>query len=120
MNTFSSKELYMMNGGDKLYIYKDGFADIYNATEAEEEEWKQEYIANTLVKIDNETNKIVLNSAIESLRFHKYPELNTLLLNKIKDASSLRKSVFESALSKNIQYEKSHEMKNTQNKEKND
>lgn len=99
-NTFSSKELYMMNGGDKLYIYKDGFADIYNATEAEEEAWKLEYIANTLLKIDNETNGVILKFAIESLLFHNYPDLKKLLLDKLKDASSERKSVFESALSK--------------------
>jgi hypothetical protein len=100
MNIFSSKELYMMNGGDKLYIYKDGFGDIYQATAAEEEEWKQEYIAKTLVKIENETNAVALKFAIESLRFHHYPALNALLLvqlNKV-NSSPERKAVFEAAL----------------------
>jgi hypothetical protein len=100
MNRFTSKELYMMNGGQKLYIYKDGFGDIYQATVAEEEAWKQEYIATTLLKIDNETNSVVLSFAIESLIFHKYPALNALLISKINDVniSPERKIVFEAAL----------------------
>lgn len=90
----------MMNGGQKLYIHKDGFGDIYEATAAEKEAWKQEYIAETLVEIDTATNSVVLHCAIESLRFHKYPALNALLLSKINDinSSSARKIVFEKAL----------------------
>jgi arabinogalactan endo-1,4-beta-galactosidase len=105
MNRFTSKELYMMNGGQKLYIYKDGFGDIYEATVAEEEAWKQEYIADTLVQIDNETNNVVLSFAIEGLRFHKYPALNALLLSKINDVncSPERKVVFETALKTGIE-----------------
>jgi hypothetical protein len=100
MNRFTSKDLYMMNGGQKLYIYTDGFGDIYEATASEEEAWKQEYIAQKLKQIDNETNGVVLNFAIESLRFHQYPALNTLLISKINDTncSPERKIVFEKAL----------------------
>jgi Chaperone of endosialidase len=88
MNRFTSKELYMMNGGQKLYIHKYGFGDIYEATAAEEETWKQEYIAETLMEIDTATNSIVLHCAIESLRFHQYQDLNALLISKINDANS--------------------------------
>ena len=100
MNRFTSKELYMMNGGNKLYIYTDGFGDIYQATAAEEEVWKQEYITKKLDQIDNETNIVVLNFAIKSLRFHQYPALNSLLISKINEPniSPERKLVFESAL----------------------
>lgn len=103
MNRFSSKELYMMNGGDKLYIYKDGFGDNYQATEAEEATWKQEYIAKTLVKIDTETNAMLLKFAIESLRFHQFQGLNTVLITQLNDVllSPERKDVFEKALSEN-------------------
>jgi hypothetical protein len=105
MNRFTSKELYMMNGGQKLYIYTDGFGDIYQATASEEEAWKQEYIAQKLKQIDNETNSVVLNFAIESLRFHQYSDLNALLVSKINDANSSpeRKIVFEKALKMDIE-----------------
>jgi len=33
-----------MNGGNKLYIHKDGFGDVYSATAAEEAEWAKEVI----------------------------------------------------------------------------
>ena len=36
---FTSRELYMMNGGNKMYIYKDGFGDVYSASAAEEMKW---------------------------------------------------------------------------------
>jgi len=45
-----------MNSGNKLYIYKDGFADVYIATPGEEQEWAQEVIANALEGIDKGEN----------------------------------------------------------------
>jgi hypothetical protein len=105
MNTFSSKELYMMNGGNKLYIYKDGFGDVYNATPSEETEWANEYITTTLLKIETETNLTTLKFAIESLRFHHYPAVNDLLIRKLEGSTSpQRKIAFAYALWTNIKY----------------
>jgi hypothetical protein len=103
MNTFTSKELYMMNGGDKLYIYKDGFGDIYQATATEEEDCKQEYISKTFVKIDTETNAVLLKLALENLRFHQLSALTMLLitqLNNVNLSPELR-AVFKMALPEN-------------------
>jgi hypothetical protein len=83
MTTFTSKELYMMNGGNKLYIYKDGFGDDYNATPIEEAEWANEYIADTLLRVDKDINLSTLKFAIESLRFHHYPGVNDLIIRKL-------------------------------------
>jgi hypothetical protein len=69
MESPGSKELYMMNGGNKLYIYKDGFGDIYNATAEEESEWAKEIISNALARIDVENNLTVLQFAINDLVF---------------------------------------------------
>lgn len=44
MQPFTSKELYMMNGGQKLYIYKDGVGDIYNATATGEAQWARDVV----------------------------------------------------------------------------
>ena len=52
MPPFTNKELYMMNGGQKQYIGKDGFWDVYNATPEEEAAWDKELAENALSKID--------------------------------------------------------------------
>lgn len=110
MQTFSSKELYMMNGGNKLYIHKDGFGDIYNSTAAEEQEWAREIVANALAKIDTEANAVVLKFAIESLRFHNYTGLEALLIQKAKEASPVRQVVFATALWNQCKYHDSFEI----------
>ncbi|MFT3909764.1 MAG: hypothetical protein QM737_10095 [Ferruginibacter sp.] len=106
----NSKELYMMNGGNKLYIYKDGFGDIYNATVEEEREWDKEIIANYLQQLDTETNSTGLKFAIEGLLFHNYPGLETLLIQKIEPATPIRKIVIATALWKIYKYKKSYEI----------
>jgi hypothetical protein len=95
---FTSKELYMMNGGNLLYMYKDGFGDVYNATPAEEAEWSKEVVAKALATIDTQENAIELQFAIENLRFHHYPDLKTFLIEKIKDTSPARQEAFATAL----------------------
>ena len=110
MESPSSKELYMMNGGNKLYIYKDGFGDIYNATAEEESEWAKEIISNALARIDVENNLTVLQFAINDLVFHKYNELEALLLNKMKTATPARQVVFAAALWRIFKYGKSFEL----------
>jgi len=110
MPTFTSKELYMMNGGQLLHMYKDGFGDIYKATPAEEAKWAAEVVDNALQKIATEQNRSQLQSAIDTLIYHKYSGLDTLLLNSINESSPERQIVFASALWKMVQYKKSFEI----------
>ena len=98
MSPFSSKELYIMNGGVKFYIHKDGFGDVYNATVAEEAEWAKEVIDRALAKIDTEKNSVSFKAAVDNLLFHKYPDLETLLVKKMEDATPLRQLFFATAL----------------------
>jgi hypothetical protein len=107
MAQFTSKELYMMNGGNKLYIYKDGFGDDYDATAAEEAAWSQEVIAKALSEVDKETNVTSLQFAIDNLLFHKYKGVDQLLLDKIQNTSPVRTIVFATLLWKTKEYEKS-------------
>lgn len=98
MQPFSSRQLYIMNGGNKMYIYKDGFGDVYCATPTEEAEWTREIIAAALAKIDTSEDSIELNGAIENLRFHSYEKLDALLLSKLADTSPARRKAFTTAL----------------------
>lgn len=107
MQNPGSKELYMMNGGQTLYIYKDGFGDIYKASAAEEAEWAKEVVENNLLKIELEQNRTQLQFAIAGLQYHKYEMLEELLLKKIPDTTPVRQIVFATALWNMIGYEKS-------------
>lgn len=102
MHNATSKELYMMNGGQKLYIYKDGFGDVYKASAAEEAEWAAEIIANALMKIEKETNRTSLQTALDNLIYHKYERLEQVLLENIHDADPGRQIVFATALWKMV------------------
>lgn len=107
MPQYTSKELYMMNGGNTLYIYKDGFGDIYNATAEEEALWSREVVANALAQIDKETNATNLRFAINDLIFHGYKDVDRLLLDKLQDTSPARTIVFATLLWTMKGYEKS-------------
>ncbi len=95
---FTSKELYIMNGGNKTYIGKDGYADVYSATADEEKEWAKEIIAKALETLNKEENSVTLQFAIENLRFHEYDGLNELLINKMRDTNPARRKVFADAI----------------------
>lgn len=110
MHNLTSKELYLANGGQKLYIYKDGFGDVYKATAAEEAEWAKEVVDNNLVKIQNETNRTVLQFAIAALVYHKYQGLEDLLIKSLQDTSPARQIVFASALWNMISNQKSFDI----------
>jgi hypothetical protein len=107
---YSSKELYMMNGGNKLYIYKDGFGDLYKATSAEELQWSQEIIENSLRRIDSSENAIDLKFAIDNLLFHHYADVVELLKSKLENTSPSRQIAFATALWKINQHEHSFEI----------
>ncbi|MCG2615356.1 hypothetical protein LZZ85_13735 [Terrimonas sp. NA20] len=98
MEQFTSRQLYMMNGGNTLYIYKDGFGDVYQATPSEEEVWKEEIIASTLKRIDTETEFTCLRAAIDTLIFHNYKGLARLLVEKMQHTSPVRIIVFATGL----------------------
>lgn len=102
-----SKELFMMNGGNKLYIYKDGFGDIYHATAEEEAAWTKEIIENNLRQIDTEQNAVGLKFAIDNLLFHGYESLRELLIEKLKNEGVTRQIVLAASLWRLYQYEKS-------------
>ena len=98
MHNATSKELYIMNGGVKRYIYSDGFGDVYKATPEEEAEWAAEIVTNALVKIEKETNRSQLELAISNLSYHKYAHLEAVLLSNIQDPDPVRQIVFATAL----------------------
>ena len=98
MTSFSNKELYMMNGGNKLYICKDSFGEVYNATVAEEALWAKDVVANALYRIETETNFTSLKFAIDDLLFHQYGSLETLLAEKAVTAIPGKSVVFAAAL----------------------
>ena len=98
MQTFTSKELYIMNGGNTMYIHKDGFGDVYCATQTEEAEWAQEVIEMALAQVDTVTNVTTLKFAIDKLLFHKYPNIESLLKEKIKSSIPQKQVVLATAL----------------------
>lgn len=110
MADFTSKELYMMNGGQLLYIYKDGFADVYKATPAEEAIWAKEVVERALGTIATETNSVTLQFAIADLMYHKYEGIPDLLLSSMKNTSPERQVVFAAALWNMTQYENSFDI----------
>lgn len=98
MQTFTSKELYIMNGGNKIYILKDGFKDVYCATQTEEAEWAKEVILIALAKVETETNATTLKFAIDKLLFHKYENIKDLLEEKIRTSTPAKQVVLATAL----------------------
>ena len=88
----------MMNGGQLLYIYKDGFGDVYKATPEEEAEWAKEVVAINVAKIQNDNNRVSLQFAIEALQYHKYAGLEDLLLKSLQNTTAPRQIVFAAAL----------------------
>ncbi|MEO5943488.1 MAG: hypothetical protein ABIP30_03565 [Ferruginibacter sp.] len=98
MQPFTNKELYMMNGGQKQYIGKDGFWDVYTATPEEEKEWTKELVEKALSNITSEDETIALQIAIENLAFQKYRDQISVLVNRIPGSSPARQLVFATSL----------------------
>lgn len=87
-----------MNGGQKQYIGKDGFWDIYTATREEEAAWAKELADNALLTIGSEEDVIALKIALENLALQKYHDQVTLLVNGIAGASPARQLAFATTL----------------------
>lgn len=99
-----------MNGGNKIQIFKDGFGDIYSATADEEALWAKDVIAIALAKIDSAENATTLAFAVERLVFHEYPNLQHLILDKLKKTSTTHKIVLATALWNNYRYNQSFDI----------
>jgi hypothetical protein len=76
-----------MNGGKIHYIYTDGFGDIYNATPAEEMQWKKELIESKLERLDTEKNPVVLKIILDTLIYHQVPNLQQIVAKKLAHAA---------------------------------
>lgn len=106
----SSKELFMMNGGKKHYIYTDGYGDIYHATDAEEAEWTKELIQKEIGLLDTMDNPVNLKSAVETLQYHHYEDLIQLIFLKLETATRTRRIVFANCLWNLSRYAKSFDL----------
>jgi hypothetical protein len=87
MNNPTSKELYFMNGGRTHYIYTDGFGDIYHVTPAEEMQWQKELIESKLERLDMEKDPVVLKAILDTLIYHKAPNLQQIVTKKLPHAA---------------------------------
>lgn len=110
MHDHTSKQLYMDNGGNKIYIYKDGFGDVYSATPEEEARWAKEVVERALTRIETEKNQTVLEFAINDLVFHKFANIEGLLIKMMQDTSPGRQIAFASALWKIARHQKSFDI----------
>lgn len=110
MHLFNSKELYMMNGGNKIYIHKDGFGDVYTATPEEEQVWAQEVIGNAIETIRTQKDAVTLQTAINNLLFHHYAGLQDLLEELLATAIPEKQVALATALWKHFQYSKSFDL----------
>lgn len=87
-----------MNGGQKQYIGKDGFWDVYNATPEEEAEWAKELAEIALSKIGTEEDTNAVQIALENLAFQKYHDQVTVLVNSISAVSVENQLLLATAL----------------------
>ena len=98
MHGYTSKQLFKVNGGDKIYIHKDGFGDLYSATEEEERQWTEELIAESLEVLEHSQDMTKIEHAIDTLLFHLHPGVDVLLLNRVLISNPQRKLAFATAL----------------------
>ncbi|MDO6435205.1 hypothetical protein Q4E93_31605 [Flavitalea sp. BT771] len=98
MQSPTSKELYMNNGGNKLYIWKDGYSDVYHASAEEEAEWDKEIIATSLLQLEKERNAVTIKLSVNTLMFHQYGTIEGFLKSKLNDKDPVRKIAFANAL----------------------
>ncbi|RRB06550.1 hypothetical protein [Larkinella rosea] len=107
MYDMTPKELYFANGGQTLYIYKDGFGDQYKATPAEEAEWRKELIEREWKRLDSETNAVSLKHLIDNLNYHNADDLVPKLVQKLDEVKPETRVVIAGCLWKITKYKKS-------------
>ena len=100
----------MMNGGQLMYMYKDGLGDSYHATPSEEAMWAKEVVEKTLGIIATETNSVNLQFAIANLVYHKYDGIPALLLETMEHSTPERMIVFATALWNMVEYKNSFDV----------
>ncbi|RYY54326.1 MAG: hypothetical protein EOO09_14715 [Chitinophagaceae bacterium] len=84
MPPFTSKELFRMNGGQKIYIHLDGFGDVYSATAQEEEEWSREMITEAIDRLESGKGDLPRSVATERLVFFNSPGISSSLIAALK------------------------------------
>jgi len=120
MKNFSSKELYMTNGGNKWNIFRDGFMDQYCATAEEEIEWSKELVVLNLGKLKTETGSTRLVSCIETLYSHHVEGLEKILLEVMESAPPKSQNTIAFCLWRYYRYHKSFSILKTNLLENND
>lgn len=107
MYDMTPKELYFANGGQTMYIYRDGFGDQYKATPAEEAEWRNELIEREWKRLETETNAVSLKHLIDNLNYHKADDLVSKLVKKLDEVKPESRVVIAGCLWKINRYKKS-------------
>ncbi|RYY59874.1 MAG: hypothetical protein EOO05_11875 [Chitinophagaceae bacterium] len=85
MSPFTSKELFRMNGGQKIYIHLDGFSDVYSATAQEEEEWSREMIIEAISRLEAGEGDLDESVATDRLIFLNSPGISSSLLAALRN-----------------------------------
>src|SRR6187402_670634 len=114
MANFRSEQLYKMNGGNKMYIHRDGFGEDYQATAEEEARWKKELIDEALARLTTEIDSVSLIARVETLRYHDLPNLQEILLDRLPQLTPAMQIAMAAALWKIYRYENSFTLIHTQ------
>lgn len=104
-----SKRLFMANGGNILYIHKDGFGDVYRATQVEEAAWRAELIENYSNRLKVEDNETVLAGLAQTLQYNKVENVGDLLFEAAKTAAPKAKQALAKILAEKFDPEKGAE-----------
>ena len=107
MANFTSEQLYKMNGGNKMYIHRDGFGEDYQATAEEEARWKKELIEEALARLTTEIDSVSLIARVDTLRYHEVPNLKELLIALLPRLTPAMQIAMATALWKEYRYEQS-------------
>lgn len=76
-----SRQLFMENMGMVHQIYRDGMGDEYQATAAQEEEWRMELVDKYLDRIGKEDHPTVLRSLVDRLVEWQVSDLESRLID---------------------------------------
>lgn len=109
-NNEVSKQLFMDNGGNVLYIHRDGFGDVYRATYAEEAAWRKELVQNSSIRLYSEDNESVLKSLVETLQYNGVVNVESLLFEVGERASLKARQAIAKLLVEQFKSEKGAEI----------
>jgi hypothetical protein len=104
-----SKRLFMDNGGDILYIHKDGFGDVYHATHNEEAAWRGELIEMYTRRLSEEDNESALAHLANGLKSNGVKNVGELLFEAFKTATPKAKQAIAKILTEQYDAERGAE-----------